>query len=103
MTPAERERNVEAFRAAAKTAPKSTVKKKVSSTSKPKAKAKPAPKTKLKVDGSVKAKKRATKYELDVKAKDMKDAQNKKQAKKNFFYGSGEAEKERGRKRFFGK
>ena len=97
MTPAERERNVETFRAAAKNAPKAKAK------AKAKPKAKPEPKSKLKVDGSVKAKKRLTSYEREVKAKDKKSDAAKKRGKERFFYGSGEAAQERGKKRFFGK
>ena len=78
MTPAERSRNVETFRAAAKNAPKakSKIKPKISSST-------PKPKTKPKVDGSVKATRRKTKYELDVEAKDKQQSRSNSLKMKN--------------------
>ena len=66
MTPAERSRNVETFRSAAKNAPKAKPKAKAAPKPQPKAKPKPS----LKIDGSVKATRRKTKYERDVEARD---------------------------------
>ena len=81
MTPAERSRNVETFRSAAKNAPKAKSKIKAP---KPQPKATtPKPKAK-KVDGSVKATRRKTKYERDVEARDK---QSTLRGKERFFAG----------------
>ena len=80
MTPAERSRNVETFRAAAKKAPKAKPKAKAATKPQPKAK----PKSSLKIDGSVKATRRKTKYERDVEARDK---QSTLRGKERFFAG----------------
>jgi len=80
MTPAERERNVETFRAAAKNAPKAKPK----ATPKPQPKPQPKAKAKPKVDGSVKATRRKTKYDRDVEARDKQSALR---GKERFFAG----------------